>query len=89
MLRRAPLTSISSNKTSRKKLSLLTKGEISGQTQLDLKFTQIGQNLNVPRIIVQSVLRRLQTIFFKVNELRSGRFISIILHAVRILLRQL
>jgi len=89
MLRRTSLTSISDNKTSRKKLSLLIKDEISGQTQLDLKFTQIERNLNVSRIIVQCVLRRLQTTFFEVNELRSERFISIILRAVRILLRQL
>ncbi len=89
MLRRTSLTSISGNKTSRKKLSLLIKGQISGQAQLDLKFTQIERNLNVSRIIVQCVLRRLQTTFFEVNELRSGRLISIIFRAVRILLRQL
>jgi len=89
MLRRTSLTSISGNKTSRKKLSLLIKDQISGQTQLDLKFTQIERNLNVSRTIVQCVLRRLQTTFFEVNELRSGRLISIIPRAVRILLRQL
>ncbi len=89
MLRRASLTSISDNKTSRKKLSLLIKDQISGQTQLDLKFTQIERNLNILRIIVQCVLRRLQTTLFEVNELRSERLISIISHAVRLLLHQL
>jgi len=89
MLRRTSLTSISGNKTSRKKLSLLIKGQISGQAQLGLKFTQIERNLNVPRTIVQCVLRRLQTTLFEVNEPRSGRLISIISRAVRILLRQL
>ncbi len=89
MLRRTSLTPISGNKTSRKELSLLIKGQISGQAQLGLKFTQIGRNLNVPRTIVQCVLRRLQTTFFEVNELRSGRPISITPRAVRILLRQL
>ncbi len=89
MLRRASLTSISGNKTSRKKLSLLIKGEISGQAKLGLKLTQIGRNLNVSRTIVQSVLGRLQTTFFEVNEPRSGRLISITPRAARILLRQL
>ncbi len=89
MLRKASLTSISGNKTSRKKLSLLIKDEISEQAKLDLKFTQIERNLNVSWIIVQSVLKRLQTTLFEVNELRSERFISIISRAARILLRQL
>jgi len=68
---------------------LLTKGEISGQAKLGLKPTQIGRNLNVPRTTVQSVLGRLQTTLFEANEPRSGRLISIILRAARILLRQL
>jgi len=68
---------------------LLTKGEISGQAQLDLKSTQIGRNLNVPRTTVQCVLRRLQTTPSGANEPRSGRPISITPRAVRILLRQL
>ncbi len=89
MLRRTSLTLISDNKTFRKKLSLLIKDQISGQTQLNLKLTQIEWNLNVSRIIIQCVLRKLQTTFFEVNELRSERLISITLHAVRILLRQL
>ncbi len=89
MLRRTPLTPISGNKTSRKELSLLIKGQISGQTQLGLKLTQIGRNLNVPRTTVQCVLKRLQTTFFEVNEPRSGRPISIIPRAARVLLRQL
>jgi len=89
MLRRTPLTPISGNKTPRKELSLLTKGEISGQAQLDLKSTQIGRNLNVPRTTVQCVLRRLQTTPSGANEPRSGRPISITPRAVRILLRQL
>jgi len=89
MLRRTSLTLISDNKTSRKKLFLLIKDQISGQTQLNLKLTQIEWNLNVSRIIIQCVLRRLQTTFFEVNELRSERLVSIILHAVRILLCQL
>ncbi len=89
MLRRASLTSISDNKTSRKKLSLLIKDEISEQAKLDLKLTQIELNLNVSRIIVQSVLKRLQTTFFEVNELRSERLISITSWAARILLHQL
>ena len=89
MLRRASLTPISGNKTSRKELSLLTKGEISEQAKLGLKPTQIGRNLNVPRTIVQSVLGRLQTTSFGANEPRSGRPISITPRAARILLRQL
>ena len=39
MLRKALLTSISDNKTFRKKLSLLIKNQISDQTQLNLKLT--------------------------------------------------
>ncbi len=89
MLRRASLTSISDNKTSRKKLSLLIKDSISDQTQLDLKLTQIEWNLNISRIIIQCILKRLQTTFFEVNELRSERLISIIFRAARILLCQL
>ncbi len=89
MLRRTSLTSISGNKTPRKELSLLTKGQISGQAQLGLKSIQIGRNLNVPRITVQCVLRRLQTTLSEVNEPRSERLISITPRAVRILSRQL
>jgi len=89
MLRKVLLTLISGNKTSKKKLSLLIKDQISGQTQLDLKLTQIERNLNVLQIIIQCVLKRLQTTFFEVNELRSERFISIISQAAKILLRQL
>ena len=89
MLRRTPLTPISGNKTPRKELSLLIKGQISGQAQLGLKSTQIGRNLNVPRTTVQCVLRRLQTTPSGANEPRSGRPISITPRAVRILLRQL
>lgn len=89
MLKRVLLTLISDNKTSKKKLSLLIKDQISGHTQLDLKLTQIKRNLNVLQIIIQCVLKRLQTTFFEVNELRSERFISIISQAAKILLRQL
>ncbi len=89
MLRRASLTSISGNKTSRKKLSLLVKDEISEQAKLGLTLTQIARSLNVPSSIVQSVLGRLQTTFFEVNKFRSGRLLSITSQAARILLRQL
>ncbi len=89
MFRRPPLTSISGNKTSRKKLSLLVKDEISGQAKLGLTFTQIARSLNVPSSIVRSVLGRLQTTPFEVNKFRSGRPLSIIPRAARILLRQL
>ncbi len=89
MLKKTLLTSISDNKTFRKKLSLLIKDEISEQVKLNLKLTQIEWNLNVLQIIIQNVLRRFQTTFFEDNEFRSERFISIILQAARILLHQL
>jgi len=41
MLKKTLLTSISNNKTFRKKLSLLIKDEISEQAKLNLKLTQI------------------------------------------------
>ncbi len=89
MLRRAPLTTISGNKTSRKKLDLLTKGKITGQAELEATPTQISRNLNVLRIIINEVLERLCTAFFEVNKPRSERSLSIISRAARILLRQL
>ncbi len=89
MLRRAPLTSISGNKTSRKKLSLLAKGEISGQAKLGLTPTQIARSLDVPPSTVRSVLGRLQTTPSGVNKSRSGRPLSITSRAARVLLRQL
>ncbi len=89
MFRRPSLTSISGNKTSRKELSLLAKGEISGQAKLGLTPTQIARSLNVPPSTVRSVLKRLQTTSFEVNKSRSGRLLSIISRAARILLRQL
>ncbi len=73
MLRRTPLTPISGNKASRKELDLLTKGKIADQSELEAGPTQIGRNLNIPRITVQSVLRRLETTFSGVNKVRSGR----------------
>jgi transposase len=89
MLRRAPLTPISGNKTVRKELDLLIKGKIAGQAELGATFTQISRNLNVPRTTVHEVLSRLQTTSFGVNKPRSGRPLSITPRAVRILLRQL
>ncbi len=89
MLRRASLTTISDNKTSRKKLDLLTKGKITRQAELEATLTQISRNLNVLRTIINKVLERLCTALFKVNKLRSGRPLSIISRAARILLRQL
>jgi len=89
MLRRAPLTTISGNKTFRKELDLLTKGKITGQAELEATLTQISRNLNVPRIIINEVLGRLCTAFFEVNKPRSGRPLSITSRAARILLRQL
>jgi len=77
MLRRASLTSISDNKTFRKKLSLLIKDEISEQAKLDLTLTQIARSLNVSSSIIRSILRRLQTTLFEVNKFRSERFLSI------------
>ncbi len=77
MLKRVSLTSISDNKTSRKKLSLLIKDEISEQAKLDLTFTQIAWSLNVFSSIIQSVLRRFQTTFFEVNKFKSERLLSI------------
>jgi len=55
MIRRAPLTPISGNNPSRKKLDLLTKGKIAGQAELGAEPTQIGRSL------IQSVLKRLET----------------------------
>ncbi len=89
MLRRAPLTSISGNKTPRKELSLLAKGEISGQAKLGLTPTQIARSLDVPPSTVRSVLGRLQTTPSGVNKSRSGRPLSITPRAARVLLRQL
>ncbi len=89
MLRRASLTSISGNKTSRKKLSLLVKDEISEQAKLGLTLTQIARSLNVSSSIIRSVLRRLQTTLFEVNKFRSERLLSITSQAARVLLRQL
>ena len=89
MFKRSSLTSISDNKTSRKKLSLLVKDEISEQAKLDLTLTQIARSLNVLSSIVRSVLRRLQTTLFEVNKFRSERLLSITSRAARVLLRQL
>jgi transposase len=89
MFRRPPLTSISGNKTPRKELSLLTKGEISGQAKLGLTPTQIARSLDVPPSTVRSVLGRLQTTPSGANKSRSGRPLSITPRAARILLRQL
>ncbi len=89
MLRRASLTTISGNKTSRKKLDLLTKGKITRQAELEATFTQISRNLNVSRITINEVLERLCTAFFEVNKPRSERPLSIISRAARVLLRQL
>ncbi len=89
MLRRASLTTISGNKTLRKKLDLLTKGKITRQAELEATLTQISRNLNVSRTIINEVLERLCTAFFEVSKLRSGRPLSIISRAARILLRQL
>ncbi len=89
MFRRPPLTSISGNKTPRKELSLLAKGEISGQAKLGLTPTQIARSLDVPPSTVRSVLGRLQTTPSEVNKSRSGRSLSIIPRAARVLLRQL
>ncbi len=87
MLRRTPLTSISGNKASRKELDLLTKGKIADQSELEAELTQIERNLNISRIIVQSVLRRLETTFFEVNKIRSNRLTVITFRNSRALLR--
>ena len=87
MLRRASLTSIPGNKPSRKKLDLLIKGNIAGQAKLEAEFTQIGRNLNIPRTIVQSVLKRLETAPFEVNKPRPERPTVITSRAARALLR--
>ncbi len=87
MLRRTPLTSISDNKASRKELDLLTKEKIAGQSELEAGLTQIERNLNIPRITVQSVLRRLETTSSGVNKVRSGRPTVITSRGSRALLR--
>ena len=87
MFRKVSLTLISDNKTFKKKLNLLTKGKIADQTELKVKFTQIERNLNISRITIQSVLRRLETTFFEVNKPRSERFSVITFRAARALLR--
>ncbi len=89
MLRRPSLTPISGNKTPRKELDLLTKGKIAGEAELGVTCTQIGRNLNVPRITVQSFLGRLQTTPSGVNKPRSGRPPLTTPREARILLRQL
>ncbi len=89
MLRRAPLSTISGNKTPRKELDLLTKGKITGQAELGATPTQISRNLNVPRTTINGVLGRLCTAPSGVNKPRSGRPLSITPLAARILLRQL
>jgi len=89
MLRRASLTTISGNKTLRKKLDLLTKGKITGQAELEATLIQISRNLNVSCIIINEVLERLCTALFEVNKPRSERPLSITPQAARILLRQL
>jgi hypothetical protein len=89
MLRRASLTTISGIKTLRKELDLLTEGKITGQAELEATPTQISRNLNVLRTTINEVLGRLYTASFEVNKPRSGRSLSIISQAARILLRQL
>ena len=88
MLRRASLTTISDNKTLRKKLNLLTKEKIIRQTELEVTLTQISWNLNVSCIIINEVLERLCIALFEVNKLRSEKSLSIISWAARILLHQ-
>jgi len=82
MLRRAPLTTISGNKTFRKELDLLTK-------EVGTTLTQISRNLNVPRSTFYEVLKRLQTIPFGLSRTRSERPLSIHPREFRLLLRQL
>ena len=62
MLKRKALALIFDNETHQKKLDLLTKDKIAGQAKLRATLTQIGRNLNVSQITVQSVLQRLKTI---------------------------
>ncbi len=87
MLRRTPLTSISGNKAPRKELDLLIKEKIADQSELEAELIQIERNLNIPRIIVQSVLRRLKTTSFEVNKVRSSRPTVITSRGSRVLLR--
>jgi len=89
MFRRPPLTPISGNKTPRKELSLLTKGEISGQAKLGFTPIQIARSLNVPHSTIRSVLERLQTTPSGANKFGSGRPLSTTPREVRLLLRQL
>ena len=89
MLRRAPLASISSNKTPRKELSIFDKGQISGLFRASLTLTQIHRNLNISSSTIRSVLGRLDTQFTEVNKLRSERPHVITLRAARLLVRQM
>ena len=73
MLRRAPLTPISGNRTPRKEHDLLTKGQILGQAKAGLTSSQISRNLKLPRTSVRDILGRLNTDSAGVNKPRSGR----------------
>ena len=72
MFIRAPLASISGNKTLRKELSLFDISQIAGLFRADLTLTQIHRNLNVPRIKIQSVLGRLRTEPSGINDDLKG-----------------
>ena len=87
MSKRAPLTPISGNKTPRKELNILTKGEILGQAKLGATLTEISRNLNVPRSTVYGVLDRLHTTPSGVSKSRSGRPPVITPRAARTLVR--
>ena len=73
MLRRASLTSISDNRTPRKEHDLLIKGQILSQAKAELTSSQISRNLELPRISVRDILRRLNTDSTGINKSRFGR----------------